>query len=221
MLLLVTYIRHNYNYRYKIPYVFLSKGQIIVLEGIDKAGKGTQCKLLQNDILKAGLNCKIMAFPDYSTNIGKEIRSFLDLKISYSKEVQHMLLSANRWEKKEEIEKMLQDGTIIIMDRYYQSNLVYGLSNGLDLNWLINLDKGLPKEDLVIILEIDPKTSYKRVNDNRDLFEKNLEFLLDVKQNYQQLAELYKWKIINGEESMEKIHLDILRTIKENLNILF
>ena len=69
----------------------MSKGQIIVLEGIDKAGKGTQCKLLQNDILKAGLNCKIMAFPDYSTNIGKEIRSFLDLKISYSKKNNELL----------------------------------------------------------------------------------------------------------------------------------
>ena len=205
----------------KNPYVFLSQGQIIVLEGIDKAGKGTQCKLLQNDILKAGLNCKILDFPDYSTNIGKEVRSFLDLKRSYSKEVQHMLLSANRWEKKGEIEKMLQDGTIIIMDRYYQSNLVYGLSNGLDLNWLLNLDKGLPKEDLVIILEINPKTSYNRVNYNRDLFEKNLEFLSHVKQNYQKLSKLYKWKIINGEEAMEKIHINISRIVKENLNIQF
>jgi len=163
----------------------LREGRIIVLEGIDKAGKGTQCKLLQNDIMKAGFNCKILDFPDYSTPIGKEIRLFLDGRRSYSSQVQHMLLSVNRWEKKEEIEKMLQNGTIIIMDRYYQSNIVYGLSNGLDLNWLINLDKGLPKEDIVIILEIDPATSYKRVNRNRDLFEKNLEFLSNVKQNYQ------------------------------------
>ena len=155
----------------------MREGRIIVLEGIDKAGKGTQCKLLQNDIMKAGFNCKTIDFPDYSTPIGKEIRLFLDGRRSYSSEVQHMLLSVNRWEKKEEIEKMLQNGTIIIMDRYYQSNIVYGLSNGLDLNWLINLDKGLPKEDIVIILEIDPATSYKRVNRNRVLFEKNLKFV--------------------------------------------
>ena len=203
----------------KNPYVFLSQGQIIVLEGIDKAGKGTQCKLLQNNILKTGLNCKILDFPDYSTNIGKEVRSFLDLKRSYSKEVQHMLLSANRWEKKGEIEKMLQDGTIIIMDRYYQSNLVYGLSNGLDLNWLINLDKGLPKEDLVIILEIDPETSYKRVTNNRDLFETNLKFLSNAEKNYQKLSAQYKWEIISGEENVEKIHINILNIVKERLNI--
>jgi dTMP kinase len=124
----------------------LKEGQIIVLEGIDKAGKGTQCKLLQNDIMKAGLNCKILDFPDYSTPIGKEIRLFLDGRRSYSSEVQHMLLSVNRWEKKEEIEKMLQNGTIIIMDRYYQSNIVYGLSNGLISRLLINLDKVYQKK---------------------------------------------------------------------------
>jgi dTMP kinase len=199
----------------------LKEGQIIVLEGIDKAGKGTQCKLLQNDIMKAGLNCKILDFPDYSTPIGKEIRLFLDGRRSYSSEVQHMLLSVNRWEKKEEIEKMLHNGTIIIMDRYYQSNIVYGLSNGLDLDWLINLDKGLPKEDIVIILEIDPETSYKRINYNRDLFEKNLEFLLNVKQNYQKLSQVYKWRIINGEETVEKIHMKISSLVKEKLNIKF
>ena len=199
----------------------MREGQIIVLEGIDKAGKGTQCKLLQNDIMKAGFNCKILDFPDYSTPIGKEIRLFLDGRRSYSSEVQHMLLSVNRWEKKEEIEKMLQNGTIIIMDRYYQSNIVYGLSNGLDLNWLINLDKGLPKEDIVIILEIDPATSYKRVNRNRDLFEKNLEFLSNVKQNYQKLSQVYNWKIVNGEENVEKIHLKTSSLVKEKLNIQF
>ncbi|HET9806155.1 MAG: dTMP kinase [Deltaproteobacteria bacterium] len=199
----------------------MREGQIIVLEGIDKAGKGTQCNLLQNEIMKAGFNCKILDFPDYSTPIGKEIRLFLDGRRSYSSEVQHMLLSVNRWEKKEEIEKMLQNGTIIIMDRYYQSNIVYGLSNGLDLNWLINLDKGLPKEDIVIILEIDPETSYKRINYNRDLFEKNLEFLLNVKQNYQKLSQVYKWKIINGEETVEKIHMKISSLVKEKLNIKF
>lgn len=199
----------------------MREGQIIVLEGIDKAGKGTQCKLLQNDIIKAGFNCKILDFPDYSTPIGKEIRLFLDGRRSYPKEVQHMLLSVNRWEKKEEIETMLQNGTIIIMDRYYQSNIVYGLSNGLDLNWLINLDRGLPKEDIIIILEIDPETSYKRITYNRDIFEKNLEFLLNVKQNYQKLSQVYKWRIINGEESIEKIHMKISSIVKEKLDIQF
>jgi dTMP kinase len=199
----------------------MSGGQIIVLEGIDKAGKGTQCKLLNNAIKKAGIDCIIMEFPDYSTHIGKEIRLFLDGKRSYSTEVQHLLLSVNRWEKKEVIEKALQSGTIIIMDRYYQSNLVYGLSHDLDLNWLINLDKGLPQENLVIILEIDPETSYRRVSYNRDVFERNQDFLITVKQNYRKLSDVYRWNIINGEENVEMIHNRICNLVKTKLNILF
>ena len=197
----------------------MSEGQIIVLEGIDKAGKGTQCRLLHNAIKKAGMDSIILDFPDYSTTIGKEIRLFLDGRRSYSKEVQHLLLSVNRWEKKEDIEKIRKSGTMIIMDRYYQSNLVYGLSHNLDLNWLINLDKGLQQEDRQIILEIDPETSYKRVNHNRDIFEKNLEFLLTVKENYRKLAKVYEWKIINGEEKVEQIHNKICGLLKEKLNI--
>ena len=41
----------------------MSEGQIIVLEGIDKAGKGTQCRLLHNAIRKAGMDCIILDFP--------------------------------------------------------------------------------------------------------------------------------------------------------------
>src|ERR687897_14093 len=106
----------------------MSEGQIIVLEGIDKAGKGTQCRLLHNAIKKSGMDSIILDFPDYSTTIGKEIRLFLDGRRSYSKEVQHLLLSVNRWEKKEDIEKIRKSGTMIIMDRYYQSNLEFLLT---------------------------------------------------------------------------------------------
>ena len=199
----------------------MSEGRIIVLEGIDKAGKGTQCTLLYNAIKKTGMDCIILDFPDYSTIIGKEIRLFLDGRRSYSKEVQHLLLSVNRWEKKGDIEKIRKSGTIIIMDRYYQSNLVYGLSHDLDLNWLINLDKGLPQENLVIILEIDPETSYRRVSYNRDVFERNQDFLVTVKQNYRKLSEVYRWNIINGKDNVEKIHNRICNLVKEKLNILF
>ena len=97
----------------------MSGGQIIVLEGIDKAGKGTQCKLLHNAITKAGMDCIILDFPDYTTPIGKEIRLFLDGRRSYSNEVQHLLLSVNRWEKKEKIDKILQRGTTIIKVNLY------------------------------------------------------------------------------------------------------
>lgn len=197
----------------------MNKGRLIVLEGMDKAGKGTQCKLLNEYLNKNGKKSQVLDFPDYTTALGKEIRKFLNGKNNFPLEVQHMLLSANRWEKKETILNILNTGTTIIMDRYYQSNLVYGLSNGLDLDWLANLDKGLPKEDLVIILEISSNTSNKRVINHRDIFEKNNNLLIKVKKNYQKLAQIYGWYIIDGERSIKEVHQNICNLLRNEINL--
>lgn len=197
----------------------MNKGRLIVLEGMDKAGKGTQCKLLNEYLNKNGKKSQVLDFPDYTTALGKEIRKFLNGKNHFPLEVQHMLLSANRWEKKETILNILNTGTTVIMDRYYQSNLVYGLSNGLNLDWLANLDKGLPKEDLVIILEISSNTSNKRVINHRDIFEKNNNLLIKVKKNYQKLAQIYGWYIIDGERSIKEVHQNICNLLRSEINI--
>jgi dTMP kinase len=198
----------------------LQKGKIIVIEGIDQAGKGTQSNLLQSGLLINALKfsgnvCTVMDFPDYTTPIGQEIRAFLDGKRNYTLETKHVLMSANRWEKKKEIESLIENGTIIIMNRYYQSNLVYGVSNGLNLKWLLNLDKGLPKEDVVIILEVNPNTSYQRVPGNRDAFETDRKLLTKVHKNYRKLAKQFNWRIINGERVTGEVHNEIMKIVRK------
>ena len=188
----------------------MNKGKIIVIEGTDKAGKGTQSRLLMNALKLSGKICIMMDFPDYTTPIGKEIRSFLGGRRSYAIEVKHMLLSANRWERKKDIESTIENGTIIIMNRYYQSNLVYGVSHGLKLNWLLNLDRGLPREDAVIVLEVSPDISYRRVPKDRDTFEMDQKLLTEVNKNYRELAKRFSWKLINGEKFCEEIHDEIM-----------
>jgi dTMP kinase len=195
----------------------LNKGKIIVIEGTDKAGKGTQSRLLMNALKLSGKICKMMDFPDYTTPVGKEIRSFLGGRRTYAIEVKHMLLSANRWEKKRDIESTIEKGTIIIMNRYYQSNLVYGVSHGLNLNWLLNLDRGLPREDVVIVLEVSPDISYRRVPKDRDTFEMDQKLLTEVNKNYRKLAKRFNWKLINGEKFSEEVHNEIMGVVTKIL----
>jgi dTMP kinase len=197
----------------------LKKGKIIVIEGTDKAGKGTQSQLLIDSLKLSGRICVMMNFPDYATPIGVEIRAFLDGKRDYPNELKHILLSANRWEKKKEIENMIDNGTILIMNRYYQSNLVYGIANGLNINWLLNLDKGLPKEDLAMVIEVSPQTSYRRALENRDVFEKDHKLLVEVHKKYRKLAKQFKWKIINGEKSKDQVHEEIIKIVRKNLKV--
>ena len=197
----------------------LNNGKIIVVEGTDKAGKGTQSRLLINALKISGVRCVKIDFPDYTTPIGQEIRAFLDGRRNYTMEVKHMLLSANRWEKKNEIERMKKKDTIIIMNRYYQSNLVYGVSHDLGLEWLLNLDKGLPKEDLAIVLEVNPNISYQRVPGDRDTFEMDQKLLMKVHKNYRILAKQFNWKIINGDRDSEQVHNEIMNIVKNTLKV--
>lgn len=196
--------------------MYLPKGKIIVFEGIDKAGKTTQAKLLEK---KLGRKCVRIDFPDYSTPVGKEIRQFLDGKRDYPDEVKMMLLSANRWERKDAIEKIVGKGTTVIMNRYYQSNLVYGVSKGLKLDWLLSLDKGMPKADLVIVIDIKPKTLVRRSKNVVDTFEKDLELIRLVKKNYRILAKKFKWRFVEGEKSVDEVHQQVLKIVTKFVKI--
>ncbi len=194
-------------------------GKIIVLEGLDKSGKTTQAHLLQdylNDRYPG--QTELFSFPDYSTKIGEEIRAFLDGKVQYNAETKHILLSANRWEKKENILEALGSGKTIILNRYYQSNLVYGLANGLNFEWLTILDKGMPKEDVTIVLDVNSHVSYSRSIANNfvlDDFEKNREFLDKVRNNYIELAKVFNWSVLCSDNSKDIVFRSILDIIGE------
>ncbi|MFL6309119.1 MAG: dTMP kinase [Nitrososphaera sp.] len=195
-----------------------TRGKIIVIEGTDKAGKGSQSRMLAETLKTLGKICVILDFPDYTTPIGIEIKAFLESKRDYPTEVKHLLFSANRWEKKKEIESMLENGTIVVMNRYWQSNLVYGVANGMDLNWLLLLDKGLPKEDIVIVILVNPSVSTKRA-EIQDAFESDVQLATKAYRNYLKFAKQYRWKVIDGSKSKDQVHQEIMKIIRKELKV--
>jgi dTMP kinase len=195
-----------------------ARGKIIVIEGTDKAGKTSQSRMLAETLKASGKICVILDFPDYTTPIGMEIKAFLEGKRDYLSEVKHLLFSANRWEKKKEIESMLENGTIIVMNRYWQSNLVYGVANGMDTNWLLRLDKGLPKEDIVLVILVNPSISANRA-EIQDMFESDSQLAAKAYKNYLKFAKQYRWKVIDGSKSKEQVHQEITKIIRKELKV--
>ena len=112
------------------------KSWLFVIEGIDQSGKSTQSELLHRRFEEEGYKAKVISFPNYKTRVGRLIREFLHGKVDYPAQVRHMLLSANRWEMKVEIENNLRRGLTLVCNRYYHSNVPYGIANGLDRRWL-------------------------------------------------------------------------------------
>jgi dTMP kinase len=195
-----------------------TRGKIIVIEGTDKAGKTSQSRMLAETLKASGKVCVILDFPDYTTPIGMEIKAFLEGKRDYLSEVKHLLFSANRWEKKKEIESMLENGTIIVMNRYWQSNLVYGAANGMDTNWLLRLDKGLPKEDIVLVILVNPSISANRA-ETQDVFESDSQLAAKAYKNYLKFAKQYRWKVVDGSKSKEQVHQEITKMIRKELKV--
>ena len=200
---------------------------IIVIEGGDQAGKLTQSILLEKALKKQKIKTKLFHFPDYETPIGKEIRKYLDGKRKFPPQVIHCLLAANRWEKLDAILAAEEKNSVLIMNRYYHSNLVYGLANGLKQKWLESLDEGLPKADLVILLDVTQKESFSRTPRNkiggkkmkRDKFEKNKEFSTKISKLYRTVGKKKHWKIIDATKSKEKVHEEILKTFSKKLGL--
>ena len=192
---------------------------IVVFEGGDQAGKKTQSALLEKRLKLAKIKTKLFSFPDYTTPIGKEISRYLHGKRKFPPQVIHCLLAANRWEKIDEIRKSQEKNSVIIMNRYRESNLVYGLVNGLKLDWLESLDHGLPKSDLVIILDVSQTESFSRKRSNRDRFERNKDFSNKISTTYRKMAMKNKWKIVDATKSKQDVHDDIMKIFGKKIGI--
>jgi dTMP kinase len=94
---------------------------------------------------------------------------------------------------------------------------VYGVANGLPLSWLEGLDEGLPKADLVLVLNVSQKESFSRKKKNRDKFEKNAQFLQTISTTYQRLAKKYHWSLVNASQSKAQVHADIMKILSKKL----
>ena len=192
---------------------------IITFEGGDQAGKKTQSSMLQRKLGSAKIKTTLFSFPDYSTPIGKEINRYLHGKRKYPAQVIHCLLAANRWERASDVSAAQKKNSVVIMNRYRESNLVYGLANDLKLDWLEKLDEGLPKSDLVIVLDVQQKESFARKKQNRDKFEKNKKFSNTISQGYRRLAKKKRWKIVNASQSKVDVHNDVMKIVTKKMGL--
>jgi dTMP kinase len=92
------------------------------------------------------------------------------------------------------------------------------VANGMDINWLLLLDKGLPKEDVVLLILVNPSISAKRA-EIRDTFESDALLATNAHKNYLKFAKQYQWKVIDGSKSKEQVHQEIMKIIRKELKV--
>jgi len=195
------------------------KGIFIAIEGIDAAGKRTQTSILRAWFNSKGLTTHTLSFPAYETTIGKEIRKFLDGNVNYPQQVRAMLYAANRWETKAELEAILSKTDVTIVDRYSGSNLAYGVSNGLELEWLLHLEEGLPEPDLVVLLDASPTKLAPRRGDRKDSYELNISLQEKARDAYLRLAKRFGWSIVDADEGIEETSRGMISAVSQSLGV--
>ncbi len=124
------------------------------------------------------------------------------------------MYSLNRWENLESIHNALSSSDYVIADRYSPSNLAYGMSRGLDFEWLKNLDKGLPAPALVIVLEVPVSKSFRRKKAGRDIHERDRIFLGKVRRSYKILAKKLGWRTVDGTGEPSAIQVQVSRLVE-------
>jgi dTMP kinase len=189
---------------------------LIAFEGLDQSGKETQAHLLRDRLRADGHKVRLLSFPDYGTSIGEEIARALQGEREYGADVMQLLYVANRYERREEMERWLAGGLILLCDRYVSSSVAYGEAQGLDSTWLIEMQKWLPQPDLTVLLDISPETAARRKTIDRDRYERNLELLGRVRESYRRQVTA-DWLAIDGEQSKEAVAEQIATAVASRL----
>ena len=184
----------------------------IVFEGIDGAGKSTQIQLLKEWLEDNGLEVETMVEPTDS-EVGKLIRKILQRPDATTDRVQKTLGLLFAADRMLIMDKLADEKKVVISDRSFISSLAYQEP----ADWISVLNKYAKKPDLLLLLDLDVKTSVSRTS-GEDTFE-NEEFLTNVKSNYLDLVKDYNHEIINANNGINKVSSDIKKAVASHVGL--
>ena len=201
------------------------KKQFVTFEGIDQAGKSTQIKMLEAKLQQNSITAVLLRDPG-SNNISEKIRGILlDLENTAMSPWAELLLyeAARAQMVTQSIEPALQQGKLVLCDRFYDSTTAYqGYGRHLSLDLVHEANKigacgRIP--DLTFYIDIPVSEAIKRRRQNNlptDRLENEGNAFLDkVRQGYLELAanENNRIKIIDGCDDIENIHDKIWKNL--------
>ncbi len=218
---------------------------LVVIEGIDGSGKGTQSARLRDRLLARGLRAGLLSFPRYAeTFFGERIGDFLNGKFGQLHEVDPFLASllyaGDRLESKAELTRLLAESDVLILDRYVPSNIAHqagkrtGEARRELARWIEKIEYdlfGLPRPDLVVLLDTPTDVSQTLIAKKAqrtytaaaaDMQEADTDYLSRVRSAYCELAAERGWAIVSvvnerGLRPMEEITAEVERLVDREL----
>ena len=204
------------------------KGFFITFEGIDGSGKSTQIQKLAKFLEDNGFDIVMTREPGGSVG-GEQIRNLLlqGEVDRWSAETEILLFTAARRDHLERIIlPALQDGKIVICDRFTDSTRMYQGMRGPKLRDLVdNLTEEVINcdPDLTIIIDIDPEISLRRAKSRETAEERFEDFGVDLQKKMRKgfinLSKEFNSRIqvVNGQQSVDDLAKEIFSLVKARL----
>ena len=196
----------------------MSKGKLIVIEGLDGSGKATQAKLLAQHLASQGLPVREVTFPDYASDSSALIKMYLAGQFGSKPDdvnayAASSFFAVDRYASyKTDWGRFYEEGGVVIADRYTTSNAVHQCSKlpreqwDIYLRWLFDFEyrlMGIPAPDVVVYLSVDPAVSqslmtgrYQGDESRKDIHEGNLGYLRRSREAAEYCTEKLGWKKI-------------------------
>ena len=223
----------------------MSKGRLIVLEGLDGSGKATQAKLLAASLAAKGLPVREITFPNYASDSSALVRMYLAGQFGEKPDDVNAYAASSFYAVdryagyKSDWGRFYEEGGILIADRYTTSNAVHQCSKLPPeqwedfLHWLFDYEfrlLGLPAPDCVIYLQVDPAVSQRLMTERyhgdesrKDVHEKDTEYLARSRRAAEFCAQHLGWHTVRccvggALRSIEEIQAEVQKIVQKQLN---
>ncbi len=199
------------------------KGIFIVIEGLDGSGKTTQAKLLAKKLEKTH-NVLLTAEPSCGKT-GSFIREdclYEDKRLPT--EAEALLFAADRIEHMySEVKPALENGKLVICDRYIYSSLAYQGSGGLSLEWIKTINARALQPDFSIFIDVPPERVIERLQRKKSVME-TLETQQRVREVYLKYVAKGELVRVDGDRPKEvvaeELHAKVLGLLKSAKGLL-
>ena len=208
-------------------------GKLIIFEGLDGSGKGTQTHLTAEILRAEGRELRQITFPNYQSPSSSLVKMYLGGEFGQRPDDVNAYAASSCYavdryaSYKTDWGSFYREGGLVLSDRYTTSNAVHQCSklppmhwDGF-LNWLFDFEYkkiGIPAPDCVVYLAVDPEVSQKLMTERyhgdesrKDIQEKDREYMARSRAAAEYCARTLGWQRIecttleNGAKTMRTV----------------
>lgn len=219
-------------------------GKLIIFEGLDGSGKGTQTSLTAQKLAAQGMDLRQITFPNYASDSSALVKMYLSGQFGDKPDAVNAYAASSFYavdrfaSYKTDWGDFYRAGGLVLSDRYTTSNAVHQCAklppmhwDGF-LNWLFDFEYkkiGIPAPDAVLYLAVDPEVSQELLKERyhgdeskKDIQEKDREYMARSRAAAEYCAKAFGWYRIEctqGEDvksmrTVEDINAEILAKLQ-------